>query len=463
MEPNASKKEPFDDEEDAPKPKPKRKAGYVPKPKSEKKKTKEESDEVAPDVPRPPTLRAKKKTKVKVEEEEEDENSPEDDEIEPEKPKRKYKTAMDALMELDAMAERSGKKIRRCGKYVSVYDMISVACECSEAIAPNKLRDIRKKKSGAKTPNLKTHTFPGQGQRETPIADPDDMLTIILALPMSYPIVKELRDTCNKTLIRHLAGEETFIQETINNQTLVRSGQVPEDRLLHSFVEQAATLGNPGISVSSGSSKSSDVSAANADKKLQAALAKLEIGKVKYKFKYLALAEKCFPEDIHIRQLIKEAAETTGVAQQQQQQTAPKKAFFEICEPLAEVIDELKLRPALIVSKRSIIGRMVSKYVTENYPNVVKEKTIKVCNSSERPVMAYPSRIRRRVKHFIKYVLAPKYLGIEAKDLNESEIDEAEGDELDNNGNAPAASQQVVVPSEPRPQLEPDQPFSDAE
>lgn len=113
------------------------------------------------------------------------------------------------------------------------------------------------------------------------------------------------------------------------------------------------------------------------------------------------------------------------------------KAYFDVCEPLEEVAAELGVKPCEIAKKRSIIGRMVSTFVTKNYPRVVKKSIFKVINSDERPVLAYPARLWRPIRHYIKHTLMQKYFNYDRNQFNDSDDETDPEDNLDNDGNLP--------------------------
>jgi len=88
---------------------------------------------------------------------------------------------------------------------ISVYDVIAVLCDCSLDEASDKYRKTVREK----IPVCSTYKFPGERQRDTPVAIPSTIVRIISQLPRNkYPKVNNMRTKFAEVITRAIESEQ---------------------------------------------------------------------------------------------------------------------------------------------------------------------------------------------------------------------------------------------------------------
>ena len=142
---------------------------------------------------------------------------------------------MAALPTLRMLDEDSVRRIRKTTEdppRVSVYDVIGAITGMSPTVCSHTLArlQVTYPEVGSNRSNFK---FPGQGQRETPVADARQISALIMLLPGKA--AAEFRTKCADVVVRYMGGDPTLVAEIAANRLAQES--LPEEHPMRTFGE----------------------------------------------------------------------------------------------------------------------------------------------------------------------------------------------------------------------------------
>ena len=101
---------------------------------------------------------------------------------------------------------------------IAVIDAVAKVCKCSADYASQKLRNSEVSEI---ITNLEKYQFPGRGQRPTPVATPNDLMSIISRLPGEQ--ARALRAQQAEVTRRVSAGDESVARATLHHYREIKS------------------------------------------------------------------------------------------------------------------------------------------------------------------------------------------------------------------------------------------------
>jgi hypothetical protein len=120
-------------------------------------------------------------------------------------------------------------------RQISVYDLISVMCDCDIKESRKKMERIMESNVTLKKVNLRSHQFAGRGQKLTPVATASVCMSIIQALPRGYTRADQFKALCNKIAVRYAGGDVSLASEVKDIDEKFESGEIPENHPLQAF------------------------------------------------------------------------------------------------------------------------------------------------------------------------------------------------------------------------------------
>jgi hypothetical protein len=134
------------------------------------------------------------------------------------------------VSDLSKLVGRPVTQLRKEGKLMSLIDVVVILTGKSSKDAADAISDINntylevseknRHFSGQlfTSPKIKYFKFPGQGQRETPVAEIDVVIEIIFLLPGAA--AAKVRQQAAQLFVRYIGGDESIIEEVLKNKEI---------------------------------------------------------------------------------------------------------------------------------------------------------------------------------------------------------------------------------------------------
>jgi hypothetical protein len=143
------------------------------------------------------------------------------------------------VSDLSKLVGRPITQLRKEGKLMSLIDVIMIITGQNTNVAGGTLRDINNTYLAVQggslncselkipSPKIRYYQFPGQGQRETPVAEIDVVIEIIFLLPGAA--AAKVRQQAAPLFVRYIGGDESIIEKVLKNKEHAQPEVIPQE------------------------------------------------------------------------------------------------------------------------------------------------------------------------------------------------------------------------------------------
>ena len=136
----------------------------------------------------------------------------------------------DIQQQLSTLLGRDVQQIRKTNEQpanISVIDVVQAITGMTKSNAGNYFDRVKRSNPEVST-NCRNYSFPGRGQRKTPVTDVRGLVELVLILPGAR--AKQIRRQAAELLVRYLGGDLALVDEICALRGLQHMSKLPNDR-----------------------------------------------------------------------------------------------------------------------------------------------------------------------------------------------------------------------------------------